>query len=675
MAAAMIRRAVDSTPDLAEALDHGRLAIGIRVDRRGWVRPVAKVIGDVFREYCTRRHPQKPAPARDPIEILPSQDDFDLEVLQEVPQVDDYGDYPDPPLALPRWSIFHHSPSSGSRHELERLDDALAEDLAAGTGSVFVAAPSEQFPPAFSAALDFELELRPPTGAMVAAAMAECAGQTPAHVLPEELCALLDSLDFCLAGRAATTVDDWTRRLERTALGRIPVPPPVPPPIPPYLPGMPEFVDWAERLRRDLQDYRDGLIAWPEVAGRGVVLVGPPGVGKTQQLITLAARSGIPLISTSHGRWQSAGHQGDMLAAMARTFEDAARQKLCLVFVDELDAFLARGRGGNPSHESYNHQVMNFFLELLDGAAGRTGIIVVGACNFVERLDPALIRPGRMERVIRIGLPDQDVLAQILRYHLGEDVLADADLSGVAALAAGRTGADCELAVRSARGRARAGRRQMELADLEAEFAPPEPLADNRGPALRRLCAVHEAGHAVTAVLLQPGFLVSASISPSVDGGLGGVLYSAPAVDVIGQTEMLALVRILLAGRAAEEIVLGSPSGGAGGDEDSDLGKATFMVARMLANYGFGGQFTWAGRIDAESLPQIFALNSALAKRVEQVLAAQYGSACDLISHYRKAVEAVADLLLARITVSAEDVTMILVAFAPNAANVGGTLQ
>ncbi|MEA1647818.1 AAA family ATPase [Nitrospirillum sp. BR 11164] len=628
--AACIRDAVGATPGLAEALDGGRLAlaIAITVPDRSWVRPAVTVAASVLQGISVGR----------PVSQGLDPDDLD------------------PPDALPNWVALHRNGIS-PRQDLGPMDEAAADSLGSGTGVVYIAAAGEDLPQAFAEAADFKLSLPPLTWRRLAVAIEECGGRRPGRSLPDALCGVLNALDLRLAARASTVVDTWVERLERVALARIPRVMPEPA----YLPGMPEFVKWAEALRRDLRDYREGRIAWHEVAGQGLVLAGPSGTGKTLQLMTLAAKCKVPLVTASHGQWQSAGHQGDMLAAMAQSFEDAATQAPCILFVDELDAFPARRSGGNPRHESYNHQIMNFFLELLDGAHGRPGTIVVGACNFPALLDPALVRPGRMERIIRIGYPDQAALAEILRYHLGAETLAGVDLSSIAAMAAGGSGADCEYAVRGARSRARAEGREMVLADLEAEFRPVETAVQFLDPALRRLCAVHEAGHSVAATLLRPGFLVSASIAPTpTRNGLAGTYYAMAGNEVLGQADMMALIRILLAGRAAEEIVLGTPTSGAGGDEDSDLAKATLLVARMLTCHGLGGQLAWTGQVTAENLPQTLGLNPALAKRVEHILGVQYASVKELIDHHRAAVEAVASHLIAKEAISAAEVVALL---------------
>ncbi|EGY00459.1 Cell division protease ftsH [Nitrospirillum viridazoti Y2] len=232
------------------------------------------------------------------------------------------------------------------------------------------------------------------------------------------------------------------------------------------LAGMDEAVAWGQTLARDLDDYRASLIGWESV-DRGVLLAGPPGTGKTTFAAALARTCGVPLITGSHSSWQAAGHQGEMLKAMAVSFEEAAAHRPCILFIDELDSFTSRTASANGHNSTYQRQVVNSLLQHLDGMASRKGVVVVGATNLPEAVEPALLRPGRLERVVPIPLPDIAALIRILRFHLGTD-LKDTDLYQAAAIAAqaGATGAHIMMWVRAARRRARTARRPMRLGDL-----------------------------------------------------------------------------------------------------------------------------------------------------------------------------------------------------------------
>ncbi|MEC4593803.1 AAA family ATPase [Nitrospirillum amazonense] len=232
------------------------------------------------------------------------------------------------------------------------------------------------------------------------------------------------------------------------------------------LAGMTEAVTWGLDLARDLADYRTGGLLWDAV-DHGVLLAGGPGTGKTTFAAALALTCGVPLVTGSHSSWQAAGHQGEMLKAMAATFADAVAQAPCILFIDEFDSFSVRvGTSQAPGH-LYHRQVVNGLLQHLDGIADREGVVVIAATNMPETVDPALLRPGRIERTITIPQPDTAALIGMLRFHLGND-LRDADLYQTAAIAAaaGATGATIAAWVRNARRLARLAHRPMRLADL-----------------------------------------------------------------------------------------------------------------------------------------------------------------------------------------------------------------
>jgi SpoVK/Ycf46/Vps4 family AAA+-type ATPase len=207
----------------------------------------------------------------------------------------------------------------------------------------------------------------------------------------------------------------------------------------------------------------------------------------------------VPLIATSYGEWQSSGdgHLGDVTKAITAAFKRARAAVPCILFIDELDS--VQSRGGATRHDDWWTAIINCLLAELDGVEGREGVVVVGASNFAERVDAAIRRSGRLDREIRIRLPDAEALALILRGYLGED-LAGEDLHPVAIRAIGGTGADCERWVRGARRRARHAGRPMAAEDLLAEIRG-EPDS-RRTVEFGTRVAVHEAGHVIAYYLL-----------------------------------------------------------------------------------------------------------------------------------------------------------------------------
>jgi ATP-dependent Zn protease len=421
------------------------------------------------------------------------------------------------------------------------------------------------------------------------------------------------------------------------------------------LAGMEEAVHWGTALAKDLADFRAGQRAWAEV-DKGLLLSGPPGCGKTAFGQALARTCGVPLIEGSWSRWlaNGTGHQGDFMLALKRTFADARAQAPCILFLDEVDSFPNRGTLTH-AQKDWDIQVINALLAERDGAEARPGVVVVGACNNPHLLDPALLRSGRLDRHVRIGLPDRSALSLIIREHLGGD-LAGEDLHSAALLAFGSTGADVERLVRGARRRARTADRPMILADLLGEIGG----KDRRTPEELLRSAVHEAGHAVAAS--EIGMAVRAVTIRLTDGD-GGFLSCARRSCFSTDHDIHDELVCLLAGRAAEQVVLGEPSDGCGGDPTSDLALATRLAARALSEFGFDGErgLLWQPVPERQTgLSDAMSRDPGLSTLVRRRLADAYSDASALIDRRRSAGDAVASALLIRTALDGEEVARIL---------------
>ncbi|MCW4114370.1 AAA family ATPase [Aurantimonas sp. MSK8Z-1] len=383
--------------------------------------------------------------------------------------------------------------------------------------------------------------------------------------------------------------------------------------------------EWALQLFEDVTDYRIGDLPWSDVDA-GCLLYGPPGTGKTLFAQSLAATTSLPLIATSYAVWQSAGtgHAGEVIKAMRATFETARKTAPCIVFIDEVDAIPARGGSGHNS--DWWSMIVTALLECLDGISRREGVIVIAACNDPSLLDPALVRSGRLDRRFEIGLPNEDALLRIFAHHLpGADL--DALAPAATALAGSTSGADVARIAREARRSARRQKRPVTAEDLLAIALPP----DDRPPDLRRLIAVHEAGHAVVGMLCGKLPTCLSTVQAGISGGMMSFDMSAGVSRIgdIGQQ-----VAMALAGRAAEEVILGQPSAGAGGVEGSDLQIATEILATADARQGLGGTLAFAAQADA----------SAVEHRLRRI----YAETVLMIVRHRRVVEALADLALER---------------------------
>lgn len=178
--------------------------------------------------------------------------------------------------------------------------------------------------------------------------------------------------------------------------------------------------EWAMDLKEDIDAWKVGSIAWSDLSPR-LLLSGPPGTGKTMYARALGNSLGLPVLATSAATWLTAGHLGDVLAAMDRSFQDAIRRRPSVLFIDEIDG-IGRRDTGRIEYDDYWVSVVNKALELLDGAIRSEGVVIVGATNRPDVLDPALRRSGRLERHIDIPKPNLAALAAIFRHHLGDAV-------------------------------------------------------------------------------------------------------------------------------------------------------------------------------------------------------------------------------------------------------------
>jgi len=533
-------------------------------------------------------------------------------------------------------------PSSG----IDLLQEEGREDIS----TVFIVVSGTSLSSDSAAMIDGFAKLDKPDWVIVKAAFSAVMGQIPATPLPNEMLAVIPLAAYGSAIRPGAGCSRAIERLRRLAEGRMAaqagvVPHPKAGPAIADLHGLGEAAEWGKALARDLQDYRAGRLRWRDV-DRGALLSGPTGCGKTTFAQALGRTCGVPVHVHSLAEWQTQGHLNDVLKAMREAFASAKATAPSVLFIDEIDSFGDRGKlsGHNAT---YNREVINALLECVDGVDSREGVVVVGATNYPEVVDAGLRRPGRLDRHIAIPLPDLEARIGILRYHLAGD-LAEHDLIAIAKRLEGASGAALEQAVRTGRRLARVADRSLAVADLEASLPATRHLSD---AAFRRSC-VHEAGHMVVALLLEAetGSTPTESI---VNRELIGVEAGCtrfkrdPGYDRT-RSSYLAEATVLLAGMAGERIVFGEIGFGAGGRDDSDLAKATRLLAEMELSHGLGSDLVFVAPAGWLDLFLWLQQETGAQRRVDTLLRSCLDRAADLLSAERPALDAIVDELARR---------------------------
>jgi ATP-dependent Zn protease len=386
-------------------------------------------------------------------------------------------------------------------------------------------------------------------------------------------------------------------------------------------------------LKKDLRDWRDGKLAWSDV-DKGCLFYGPPGTGKTRFASALAAECEMHLEATSISKWQSNkdGHLGDMLKALYRSFASAKENAPCLLFLDEFDSIGDRTKF-DSRHSDYSIQVVNALLECLDGIEGREGVVVVGACNHPNRIDPALIRSGRLEKHVYFPLPNAEARAEILAFHL-PSLAEHASLKEIAARLPGTSGADLERLSRDARRIARREYRPVTIDDLRRKIEPLPVL--NEGYQLH--IAIHEAGHALIAHALRVGrvervevFDNAQNFATDIDAH-GITVIEHPRLPFRTKREMMNLIAMHLAGAAAEEVFYKDRSTMASGSSQSDFAMATELAVEMITKYGFGtSPYYLPGSVNTSSSSELWQ-DRRLRAEVDGILRTEYARAKDMLN-------------------------------------------
>ncbi|MFD0860511.1 AAA family ATPase [Roseovarius aquimarinus] len=495
---------------------------------------------------------------------------------------------------------------AGARGAPLRLSPEMQGALEAPCPVLILLGGVSQMPPALAADLPAPLKLAPLDREIAVALLAawfDAEGAVdPAlrrelyGALPEDAALRdLSQAALALAMRSATP-RGAVERLCRTALQarQAPKTGPTLDEIEGY--GAAEII--ARRMAADLRAWAEGRADWAEME-RSLLLYGPPGTGKSHLARAIAGSAGARIVQGSFGAWQAAGHLGDMLRAMRKTFEEAKEDRPAILIIDEIDGVGDRA-DPSPMSRSYRQQVINGFLLELDHLAATEGVMLVATTNYMDRIDAAVLRPGRIDLRAEVPLPGPQALGRMIRAGLGAGIGAGTpqeEMSRLTRAAAGGTAADLEAALRAARGRAREARRPVTPADLLAALAPE---ADATSGAWERRAALHECGHAIVGACLGLGRITRLALTRQ--GGQAWLAYAAGkhmAADF--EDEMT----YTMAGRAAERLMLGAVSGGAGGGGTCDLAQATRTATGLDICYGLGAEGPlWRGAEAASYLEQ-----------------------------------------------------------------------
>ena len=426
-----------------------------------------------------------------------------------------------------------------------------------------------------------------------------------------------------------------------------------------------EDVAGADEEKEELQEIVEFLkdpkkyIALGARIPKGVLLVGPPGTGKTLLAKAVAGEAGVGFLSISGSDFVEL-YVGVGASRVRDLFDQAKKNSPAIVFIDEIDAVgRQRGTGLGGGHDE-REQTLNQLLVEMDGFAANEGVVVLAATNRADVLDPALLRPGRFDRQVYVGLPDIRGREEILRVHVrGKPLSEDVDLRRLAQGTPGFTGADLEnLVNEGALLAARKGHPYISMADLkEAEIkviAGPEKRSRVIPPHERELTAYHEAGHAVVMHALPDHDPVN-QITIVPRGQAGGMTISLPEEDrsYLSKRYMEDQIVALLGGRVAEKLCLGDISTGA----SNDIQRASQIARKMVASYGMSDEIgtvsfesghdeVFIGRTMTQGRSYSEAVAAQIDREVQRVVGNAYDRCEEILKEQRQALDTVAQYLL-----------------------------
>ena len=396
---------------------------------------------------------------------------------------------------------------------------------------------------------------------------------------------------------------------------------------------------------KELKDYLENPGKYARYGARlprGVLLYGPPGTGKTLLARALAGEAGVPFFALSGSDFVEK-YVGVGASRVRGLFTKARKAGRCAVFIDEIDAI---GKRRDDSGSDERDQTLNALLSEMSGFHTGDGVIVIAATNRIGALDPALLRPGRFDRQIEVGLPGRDERLSILRLHSkGKPIAADVRLEDIAAQTISFSGAALEhLLNEAAIMAAQRDGGNISDADIQSAFCRTIAGADRPMAASvqeRQIISIHESGHALASALLAPeNRLARVSILPAGHGAAGYNLCIPAERVMVGRRHLENEICVLLAGRASEQLTMGEAELTAGAS--SDIARATELAAAMVTELGFAGE----PAVSLKVLNRTCGGAGSAAETCRRLLNELYGRTCALLSEHLDALHALSKALV-----------------------------
>ena len=432
--------------------------------------------------------------------------------------------------------------------------------------------------------------------------------------------------------------------------------------------------DEAKENLQEIVDYLHDPSKYKEIGAsmpKGILLVGPPGTGKTMLAKAVAGESNVPFFSMSGSEFV------EMFVGMGASkvrdlFKQAKEKAPCIVFIDEIDAIGQKRNSGQYGGNDEREQTLNQLLTEMDGFENNNGVIILAATNRPESLDPALTRPGRFDRRVPVELPDLKGREEILKVHAKKIALAPGvDFNTVARMASGASGAELANIVNEAALRAvRAGRKSVTEADLEESIEVVIAGYQKKNSILtdheKCIVAYHEIGHALVAALQNHSAPVQKiTIIPRTSGALGYTMQVDEGNHyLMSKEELENKIATLTGGRAAEEVVFGSVTTGA----SNDIEQATKLARAMITRYGMSKDFDMVALETVTN--QYLGGDSSLAcsaqtqreidQKVVELVKAEHAKAIRILTDNRAKLDELAKYLYEKETITGEEFMNIL---------------